>query len=131
MSDWDWTRTALEAGGAIASGLFGILVGIWRAGRESALREQSVKDDYTGKIGVLEEDMQRALAVHEKAAAARLELLVEQFKESFVGLRRQIDDDRLHTEREFLRKEDFKDFREEYREDMRDIKKSLNGLKDS
>lgn len=129
MSESEWARAALEAGGSLASGTLGILVGVWRAGRNSAQNEQAVKDDYVGKIAALESGMRAILAAQERTSEERLDLLVEQFKESFQGMRRQIDDDRLHTEREFLRKEDFKDFREEYREDMRDLKKGIAGIK--
>lgn len=128
MSEQDWTRVVLEAGASLVSGAAGIIAGVWRAGRASAKREQAVKDDYTVKIGTLEEDMRKALATHETASRARLDLLVEQFKESFAGLRRTIDDDRLRTEREFLRKDDFRDFREEYREDMKEIKDSIKEI---
>ncbi len=128
MAVTDWPQLALGAASSLLSGLGGLLLGVWRAGRKSAKREQAVKDDYTAKIGVLEDDMNAALTAHEKASRLRLEALVEQFKESFNGMRRQIDDERLHTEREFMRKEDFKDFREEYRQDMRDIKESIKDL---
>jgi len=128
MSEQDWTRVFLEAGASLVSGAAGIVAGVWRAGRASAKREQAVKDDYTVKIGALEEDMRQAIAAHELASRARLDLLVEQFKESFIGIRRTIDDDRLHTEREFLRKDDFRDFRDEYREDMKEIKDSIKEI---
>lgn len=71
--------------------------------------------------------MARATAI-EKSSEARMNLLVEQFTESFAGIRRQIDEHRFYTERDFLRKEDFKDFREEYREDMREIKESIGSI---
>jgi hypothetical protein len=128
MAD-DWFRTALELGASLVSGAVGMVVGVWKAGRASVRREQAVKDDYTTRIGAMEKDMRAALSLHEKASEDRLDLLVTQFQESFAGLRRQIDSDRLHTEREFLRKEDFKDFREEYREDMREIKSKIDAIK--
>lgn len=88
-----------------------------------------MKDDYDSKIRVLGDEMRKAMADHERASEGRVDLLVEQFQESFNGLRRQIDNDRLYTEREFMRKEDFRDFRDEYREDMREIKEKIDGIR--
>ena len=50
------------------------------------------------------------------------EALVEQFKESFSGLRQKINDVELDAQKTFVNKDDFKEFREEYRDDMRDLK---------
>jgi len=106
-----------------------MIVGVWKAGRASVKREQAVKDDYTMRIIAMEKDMRAALSHHEKASEDRLDLLVGQFQESFSGLRRQIDGAALHTEQKFMRKEDFKDFREEYRDDMREIKAKIDAIK--
>lgn len=126
----DWPRLAMEAAGSLLSAAGGAAIAIWRWGRNSAKQEQAVKEDYTTMIATLERDMWHALREHQEASDDRLNLLVEQFKESFTGLRRQIDDDRLHTEQKFLRKDDFRDFREEYREDMRDLKASIVELRE-
>lgn len=125
----NWFEVAISVGASLVSGAVGMIAGVWRAGRASAKREQAVKDDYDAKIKTLGEEMSNALARHEKASEDRLDLLVDQFQESFNGLRRQIDGDRLHTEREFMRKEDFRSFREEYREDMREIKSKIDSIK--
>ncbi len=114
LTDGDWPRTLLEAAGSLVSGFFGLMVGVWRAGRNSATKEQAVRDDYDAKI-----------AANAKSSDARLDLLVDQFKESFDGIRRQFDDHKFYTEKDFLKKEDFKSFRDEYREDMRDLKKMI------
>lgn len=110
-AEYDWTRLATEAAVSLISAATGLAVGVWRWGRNSAIHEQAVKDDYDNKIKLLRTDLE-----------VRQDMLVDQFKESFIGLRRQIDDDRLRTEQEFVRKDDFKDFREEYRDDMRELK---------
>ncbi len=125
----EWPRLLLEAAGSLASGFFGLLVGVWRAGRNSATKEQAVKDDYDGKIGALGKELEITVATAEKASDARLDLLVEQFKEAFDGMRRQFDDHKFYTEKDFLKKEDFKDFRDEYREDMRDLKLLIAQMK--
>lgn len=110
----DWFQIVSQTGASLLSAIGGLVVGAWRWGRKSATAEHQTKEDYESKIA--------------KAAVAmddRLDMLVSQFKETFTGLRRQMDEDRLHTEQSFLRKDDFKDFREEYRDDMRELKKQI------
>ncbi len=123
--DLDWPRLAFEAAGSAMSALVGLLVGIWRWGRQSALREMRVKNDLNARIDA----MKTLIAATEKTHDDRLDGLVDQFKESFAGLRRQIDDDRLHMEQNFVRKDDFREFREEFKADMRDIKRSIAEIK--
>ena len=118
----EWGKLAIEVGISLASGIGGLIVGAWKWGRSSAEAEQAVKKDYETKIDVLREEVRKDMASHVHKSDARNDLLVEQFKESFEGIRRQIDDHRLHTETRFLPKDDFRDFREEYREDMRELK---------
>lgn len=128
VGDIDWPHIALQAGTSLLSAIGGLLVGVWRWGRASAEREQQMKDEFDAKVDALGDQLKASMAEVEKAGARRLDLLVEQFKESFAGLRRQIDDDRLYTEQRFMRKEEFKDFREEYREDMREVKASIGAI---
>jgi hypothetical protein len=125
MAGGEWIDIAIKAGISLVSGLGGLILGAWKWGRSSAKAEQAVKDDYDEKISGLREEMRSAMKSHEQRSEDRTDLLVEQFKESFDGIRRQIDDHRLHTETRFLPKDDFRDFREEYRDDMRDLKKSI------
>jgi hypothetical protein len=127
MAD-DWVKLGVSVGASLISGAAGMIAGVWRAGRDSSKREQSVKDDYDAKIKALGDEMRKALADHERASESRLDLLVGQFQESFTGLRRQVDSARLEVEREFLRKEDFRDFRDEYRKDIREIKDKIDGI---
>lgn len=128
MADWNWEHAAVEAGISLLSGVGGLLLGVWRWGRNSAEHEQTIKDDYNAKIDKLRDDMNASHQAYEKSATARNDLLVEQFKESFDGIRRQIDDNKLDTEKHFLRKEDFGDFRKEYREDIRAIFEKLDRI---
>lgn len=122
MAEIEWGKIAIETAISMVSGFGGFVVGIWKWGRDSAKAEQAVKDDYEAKITGLREEVRKDMASHVHKSDARNDLLVEQFKESFEGIRRQIDDHRLHTETRFLPKDDFRDFREEYREDMRELK---------
>lgn len=128
MADWNWEHLAVEAGVSLLSGVGGLILGVWRWGRNSAKHERKVEDDYNAKIDKLRDDMNISHQAYEKAATARNDLLVEQFKESFDGIRRQIDENKLDTEKHFLRKEDFGDFRKEYREDIRAIFEKLDRL---
>lgn len=124
----EWTDLALKAAISLASLIGGIFLGVWRWGRYSATSEQAVKDDYDEKIKQLREEMRTAMAEQAKQSAERTDDLVHQFKESFDGIRRQMDDHRFYTEKDFMRKEDFRDFREEYRDDMRDIKAAIASI---
>jgi len=125
MADADWGHIAVSAGSSLLSGLGGLLFGIWRWGRRSAQHDQRVRSDYDTKISGLREETRNSMASYEKSATARNDSLVDQFKESFEGIRRQLDEHRLDTEKRFLPKDDFRDFRDEYREDMRDLKRNV------
>lgn len=128
MAGGEWIDIAVKAILALAGGVGGLFIGVWKWGRSTATAEQAVKDDYDAKIAKLRDDMRTAMATHATNSEARTDLLVEQFKETFDGIRRQIDEHRYYTEKDFLKKEDFKDFREEYREDMRDIKTAIANI---
>ena len=112
----------------MAGGIVGAVVAVWKWGRSSAEAEQAVKDDYNTKIRALREEMRAAMAAQTLKADDGSDLLVSQFKEAFEGIRRQIDEHRFYTEKDFMKKEDFRDFRDEYREDMRDLKASIAGI---
>lgn len=121
----DWARVAIEALVALGAGAFGAT---FRAGRRSALHEQKLQADNDKKIDTLRDELRTDMGEIERAAADSRELLVGQFKESFEGLRRQFDDHRLATEQNFVRRDDFKEFREEIRDDMREIKQLISQI---
>ncbi|MGY4222700.1 hypothetical protein ACVMIH_000061 [Bradyrhizobium sp. USDA 4503] len=122
MAGAEWGELAIKAIIALASGAGGVFIGIWKWGRSSAKAEQAVKDDYTGKITALREEVRKDMTSHAQKVEDGNDLLVAQFKESFDGIRRQHDDLKLDVEKRFMLKDDFRDFREEYREDIRDLK---------
>jgi glucan phosphorylase len=124
----EWVDVALKTGISLVSAIGGLGLGLWKWGRSTAEDEQAVKNDYTSRIAALREEMRTAMGEQAKHSGSRTDLLVEQFKESFDGIRRQIDEHRYYTEKDFLKKEDFRDFREEYREDMRDIKNAIAAI---
>ncbi len=128
MAEADWVRLGLEAGASLLSGIGGLIVGAWKWGRNSVRAEQAVKDDYNSKIRALREEMMKAMATQAQKSTDGSDMLVSQFKESFEGMRRQIDEHRFYTEKDFVKKEDFKDFREEYRDDMRDLKAAIANI---
>ena len=125
MADLDWVKIAIEAASPLISGTIGVIVGAWRGGRRSAQHDQRVKEDYERQIDELRDETRKSMGAYEKAATARNDLFAEQAKEAFAGIRRQIDELRLDTEKRFLPKNDFADWRKEYREDMRDLKESI------
>lgn len=128
MAETDWVRIAFTTAGGFASGVVGIVIGAFKFGRRSVTQEQKIKDDYNGKIAALRDETKAAMAKNTETADSRNTLLVEQFKETLEGLRRQMDDHKLMTEKDFLRKEDFREFLKEYREDTRRADSKLDRL---
>lgn len=132
MAEWDWHQISIQGAFSALSGAGGFLFGLYKWGRKSAEEEQAakqaVKDDYDGKIDELREQVRKDMASYAQKVEDGHDLLVSQFKESFEGIRRQHDDHKLDVERRFLPKEDFREFREEYREDMREIKASIANI---
>ena len=124
MAGGEWIDIAIKAGIALTGGIGGLFIGVWKWGRSSAKAEQAVKD----KITTLREEVRKEMAAHVQKIEDGHDELVNHFEESFNGIRRQIDEHRYYTEKDFLKKEDFKDFREEYREDMRDIKTAIANI---
>lgn len=127
-ADFDWTRLAAEAALAVCSGIGSAFFAVWKWGRNGAKAEQSVKDDYNGKIDELREETKAAMTEYEKNATARNDLFVDQFKESFEGIRRQFDQNILETERRFLSKPDFDKFYAEYRRNQERTDDKLDRL---
>lgn len=128
MVETEWGKLAIDAGTSLVSGLVGLIIGAWKWGRNSVQAEQAVKDDYNSKIRALREEVRTSMSTQAQKSSDANDLLVSQFKESFEGMRRQIDEHRFYTERDFVKKEDFKDFREEYRDDMRDLKAAIANI---
>lgn len=124
-AETDWIRIAVDAAIGLGSGAASLLASAVHYGRRGAKREQKVKDDYDLKIGGLRDEVRSDMTRIEKSTNESRETLVGQFKESFDGIRRQFDEHRFSTEKDFMRKEDFRDFREEYREDMRELKATI------
>jgi esterase/lipase len=104
---FDWWHAMTGAGGGIL-GTF--LTWFWRAARA-------------------EPKLSAEITAAEHRVEEKVEEMTGHFQEAFAGIRRQIDEHKLHTETNFVRKDDFKEFREEYREDMRDLKQLIASKK--
>lgn len=94
----------IKAIAPLLSGAIGILVGIWHAGKKSG------KDEADHDV-----------RINERLEAKVMEA-TNDFGETLRGLRQKINDVELHAAKTYLEKQDFTDFRKEYREDMSEIK---------
>lgn len=117
MNDIDWGRAAMEAAASAASGLVGLVIGAYRFGRSGAKAETKLRDEVLAMIRKQEQE-----------ADARQDLLVGQFRETLEGIRRQIDELRYYSEKRYMLKEDFTEFRTEYREDTRRMNDKLDQI---
>jgi hypothetical protein len=99
------------------TGVLGVVGGIYGAGRRSAEREQAIKDELRGDMKSLKEELMDSSSA-----------LIEQFRESFAGIRQKINDVELDAQKNFVSKDDFKEFREEYRENTNRIFDKLDKL---
>lgn len=128
MAEIEWGKLAVETGISLVSGLGGLIIGAWQWGRSSAKAEHAAKEERDAKIAALRKEMETAMASHIQKSDARNDLLVSQFRESFEGIRRQIDQNVLEAERRFLPKGDFDRFLDEYRENQRRTDDKLDRL---
>lgn len=107
MVELEWAHAIAAILGAIG----GASAGIFAAGR------------WVGKIEPrLKLHVQNAVIEGEKRIEDKVDEARESFDETLRALRQKINDVELDTEKRFLPKGEFNDFREEYREDMRDLK---------
>lgn len=115
-------------GDILVAGLSGIAAATFRAGRRSAQHDQKIKTINDERLAILKEQLRSEMAEMHRAGEESRDLLVGQFNETLQGLRRQFDDHRLATEQNFVRRDDFKEFREEIRDDMREIKQMIQQI---
>ena len=102
MGDMEWFyRLVGPAMGAIV----GLVSGVYSAGRKSAEREQRIKDELREEIVLMG-----------SSSDAKINKSKDEFGETLHGLRQKINDVELEAERRYLLKDDFKEFRDEYRE---------------
>ena len=90
-----------------------MFAGIWRMARF----EPELRRDITQEIAEATHDL-----------AEKIDNETGHFDETLRGLRQKINEVELHIERKFVGKEDFNSFREEWREDMRELKKNIGTI---
>lgn len=128
MAGGEWVDIAIKAVVGLAGGIGGLFIGVWKWGRSSAKAEARQEQSVKTQITALREEVRKEMAAHVKKTDDSHDELVNHFEESFNGIRRQIDEHRYYTEKDFMKKDDFKDFRDEYREDIRDLKASITAI---
>lgn len=124
MAGGEWIEIAIKGIIALAGGIGGLFIGVWKWGKSSGKAEQAVRNQITA----LREEVRKEMTAHIQHIQEGHDDLVNHFEESFNGIRRQHDDHKLDVEKRFMLKDDFKDFREEYRQDMRDLKATIAGI---
>lgn len=117
MAGAEWIEIAIKSAIALASGFGGLLIGVWKWGKSSGAAEHALR-----------EEVRKDMAAHLQKIDDGHDNLVNHFEESFNGIRRQHDDHKLDVEKRFMLKDDFRDFRDEYREDIRDLKASIAAI---
>lgn len=78
--------------------------------------------------GQIREDFKQCIDETKDEIEAKVEALVGQFHETFAGIRQKINDVELQTERLFVSKSGFDEFRKEYREDMASLMKKIDHI---
>jgi uncharacterized protein YjbJ (UPF0337 family) len=109
----DWVHVVVALVSAIFGGGTGLAAGVWRVARI----EGKVKDDFKKCIDETRDDIE-----------AKVEALVGQFQDTFAALRQKINDVELQTERLFVSKSGFDEFRKEYREDMSSLMRKIDHI---
>lgn len=109
----EWAHAVVAVLGAVAGAASGIFAGGWRLGRiESRLKLS----------------FQQAITDSEKRLEAKVDEERHAFDETLRALRQKINDVEMGAEKRFLQKEDFAEFRQEYRDDMKRIFDKLDSL---
>lgn len=110
---FEWAHIIIASLSALAGGVSGLVAGVWRIAR------------FEGRLTA---SFQKSINDCERRFEDKVEHITGTFDETLKGLRQKINDVELETERGFVAKGDFDDFRKEYREDMRDLKSSIAGI---
>ncbi|SRR6266446_160708 len=120
----EWVHIVLIVAGWIVGAAVGLVAGTWKLASTVARIEKDIRRDFSDRESKLYEKIAGAIADRE----AKLGDLANQFDETLKGLRQKINDVELSTIKNFVARNEFDDFRSEYREDMRDIKKGINDM---
>lgn len=109
----EWAHLIIGLLGVIGGAAGGIFAGGWRLGRIESRLKLSFQNSISDCEKRFEEKVDQATAA---------------FDETLKGLRQKINDVELDAVKNFVAKRDFGEFREEYREDMRDLKASIASI---
>ena len=120
----EWVHIALIVAGWMVGAAVGIITGTWKFAATVAKIDRDIRKEFTERESRLYEKIAGAIADRE----AKLSDLAFQFDETLKALRQKINDVELNTTKYFVSKGEVDDFRAEYREDMRDLKKGLNTI---
>lgn len=121
---FDWAHAWSAFGGAIAGAIGAIGTTLYRAGG----KEPNMRLDIGNKIMAAEQRLETKIDAAERRGEDKVEGIIGQFHDSFASLRQKINDVELQTERGFVAKPDFEDFRAEYREDKNRMFEKLDRI---
>lgn len=113
MVELEWAHFIAGLVGALGGAAGGIFAGGWRLGRVVEGLKLAFKKDIDDSKEEIEEKLEQARTG---------------FDETLKGLRQKINDVELDAERRFLQKDEFNDFRQEYRQDMQRIFDKLDSI---
>lgn len=111
--NFEWMHVIIGLVSAVFGGGAGLVTGVWRVARIE---------------GQVREDFKKCIEETKDNIESKVEALVAQFQETFSGLRQKINDVELQTERTFVSKAGFDEFRKEYREDMSSLMKKIDHI---
>lgn len=115
---FDWQHALAAVAGSIIGGIASFAAVIYRAGG----KEPTIRADFQRYLNEAEHRVDDRIDAAEKRVEAKVEDMTGHFHEYFEGIRRQQDDMRLAVERDFVRKSDLKELREEMRGDLREFR---------
>ena len=123
-NSFDWAHAWSAFGGAIAGAVSTVGAMLFRAGA----KEPTMRLDFQKIITAAEERVESKIDAAERRGEDKVETIVAQFHDTFASLRQKINDVELQTERGFVAKNDFDEFRTEYREDKNRMFEKLDKL---
>lgn len=132
MADWDWVKSAAQIAAPLITGIAGLFLGTWQAGKRQGKQESDaeaklkaeIAKELDAKIEGFKAEMRTAVA----EALEANEAFIKSVGDSFSALRQKINDVELETERRFLPRASFDSFVEEYRENQRRTDDKLDKL---
>jgi hypothetical protein len=118
--------TAIASGGAGA--FLGLIAGVWRANHIKQDVKSALSEEFNAKIDTLKESIVTKIANSEQQLEEKIIEAADHFSETLHGLREKINNVELNTEREFVPKSGFDEFRKEHRSDMQRLMDKLDQM---